>query len=614
MAQKKKKKKGKNQKPKLKVSFRKKKKSDFSKRKIKKTFLVKKNKKTKKKKRDKKNLLKKKGNLKNSKTPKKKLYRTGKSKKIKKKGTKIKKAKPLKAGKTKTEIRKQKRIEREKKTEKKTKKEEKILEFSHNPKIRVIGVGGGGGAIVSEIANRVKKADFYSANTDTRALMGLSGKVKKFQFGKTITNGLGTGMNIEAGERAALEEKDRIKKILEGKDLCILIACLGGGTSSGAGPIFAKISRELGNLTYGIFTLPFEFEGEKKMQSAIESLEKIRTGLNIYSVIPNEKIFEIVDKKTPLKEALSVINKKLAENLESLIETVYLPGLINIDFADLKTTFAGRANLCYLNSVEIKKEEKENKELMVKKLIYSPLYPYSLKGAKAVLYNIIGGKDIQLAEVTEISEIISQYVNKEAKIIFGVKQDQKYNNKIKITILAVGCSGREFFAEIKKKKNGEKNNAVSLNEIKENFSLSEKEKKTSLVQVPFLRKKKKRKKVKPEKKGVGKTEEKNKKQVSASKKKATVKKQEKEKTVSGIIKPKSKNEKKTEKKEKALLDISKEKEKKEESIDIVLPKIRKNALEVKKQIEEEEKRLLEKEKAWEIPAIFRLKKKDEENN
>ena len=156
---------------------------------------------------------------------------------------------------------------------------------------------------------------------------------------------------------------------------------MGGGTSSGATPIFAKISKGLGNLTYGIFTLPFEFEGEKKMQAALESLEKIKPDLNIYTIIPNERIFQIVDKNTPLKDALSAINKKLAENLEGLIEMIFLSGLINIDFADLKTILHGRGRLVYLNTIE---SEESNQEETVKKLISSPLYPYNIKESKGV--------------------------------------------------------------------------------------------------------------------------------------------------------------------------------------------------------------------------------------
>jgi len=319
--------------------------------------------------------------------------------------------------------------------DKKKVQDKQISNGVHKTKIKVVGIGGGGGSIISEIVSRIKKADFVVANTDSRALKSVK-KAKRFQFGESLTRGLGTGMNVELGEMAAQAEKEKVKNLFKERDLCIIIACLGGGTGSGGTPIFANISKSSGCLTYGIFTLPFEFEGEKKMEIAKESLEKIKSNLNAYSVIPNERIFQIIDKNTPLKDALSAINKRLGENLEGLIEMIYLPGLINIDFADLKTILAGRGRLTYLNTVEIGEFSKEE---AAKKVISTPLYPYNIKGARGVLYNIVGGRTLQLSEVSQISKIISDSVNKNAKIIFGVSQNQKYQNKVKITLLATGC-------------------------------------------------------------------------------------------------------------------------------------------------------------------------------
>ncbi|MCJ7786828.1 cell division FtsZ family protein, partial [Patescibacteria group bacterium] len=315
----------------------------------------------------------------------------------------------------------------------------------HKTKIRVIGIGGGGGFIVSEISSRIKKASFVVANTDLQALKKSDKRARLFQFGQKLTYGLGTGMNSELGKIAAQQETEKIKKLLEGQDLCILVACLGGGVGSGAAPIFAKISRDLGNLTYGIFTLPFKFEGEKKAQIARESLKKIKPNLNAFSVIPNERIFQIIDKETPLRAALSVINKSLAESLEGLIEMIYDPGLINIDFADLKTIFEGRGRITYLNTVEVSGSDKS--EEAIKKVVSNPLYPYTIRGAKGVLFNIAGEKNLGLNEISQISKTISDLANKEARIIFGISQfpfssmgdggrDKKYRDKIKITLLA----------------------------------------------------------------------------------------------------------------------------------------------------------------------------------
>ncbi len=328
-----------------------------------------------------------------------------------------------------------------KKTKKKTVKKDDSFKRT---KVRVIGIGGGGCSIVTEIAPRIKRVDFVSANTDTRALKQSGKKAKKFHFGEESTHGLGTGMNVELGEKAAQQAKDKIKGLFEGYDFCIIIASLGGGTGSGATPVFSKISKSMNCLTFGIFTLPFSFEGEKKMEIARESLKKIKPHLNSFCVIPNERIFKIIDKNTPLKEALSAINSQLVDNLEGLIEMIYLPGMINIDFADLKTVLRGRGRLSYLNTIEI---EKNKGEESLKKLISSPLYPYTIRGAKGILYNIVGGKGIELSEVSKISKTISDLTNKRAKIIFGINQKKKLGNRIDITLFATGCSVRDVLGE-----------------------------------------------------------------------------------------------------------------------------------------------------------------------
>lgn len=328
-----------------------------------------------------------------------------------------------------------------------SKKEKKNIQLAQKDKtnevkkikIRIIGIGGGGGVIVSEIASQISKASFIAANTDIQALRTVNKKVDYFQFGESLTHGLGTGMKVDLGREAAQKEKERITKLCQGYDLCIIIACLGGGTGSGAAPVFAKISQSLGNLTYGIFTLPFKFEGEKKMGIAKESLNRVKNYLDAITIIPNEKVFQIINKDTPLKQAFSLINKNLTESLEGLIETIYEPGLINIDFADLKTIFRSQGKLAYLNTVEIFKKEDLNKDLL-NQIFNFPLYPYTIKDAKGVLFNILGEKNLSLLDVNQLSKSISELVNPEAKIIFGISNNQKSLNSImKITILAIGC-------------------------------------------------------------------------------------------------------------------------------------------------------------------------------
>lgn len=311
-------------------------------------------------------------------------------------------------------------------------------------RIRVIGIGGGGGNIVSEIASKIKGASFVVANTDQQALKAIGRKAQTLQFGESFTHGLGAGMNAETAELASEAEKEKIKKILQGYDLVILVATLGGGTGSGAAPVFAKISRSLGNLTLGIFTLPFKFEGDKRMEIARSSLEKLKSRLNTFGVIPNERVFQIVEKTAPLVKAFSAINKILTKSLEGLIETVFEPGLINIDFADVGTILSGQGKLAYLNTVEVPRSENAAQET-IEKVLNSPLYPYGIRGAKAVILNIAGEKELELAEVSQISQTIANLTNKEAKIIFGVSQGKKYQNIVKTTLLANGCKIPNFF-------------------------------------------------------------------------------------------------------------------------------------------------------------------------
>lgn len=308
-------------------------------------------------------------------------------------------------------------------------------------RVKIIGIGGGGSSIISEIAPEIKKVNFVAANTNLQALKEVGKRAIHFQFGKRLTQGLGTGMNPELGEQAAQETNEKIKKILEGQDICVLISCLGGGTGSGAAPVFAKISKKLGNITLGIFTLPFEFEGEKKMEVARASLEKLKPNLNALILISNQRVFQIIDTKTPLKKALSSINKTLAQSLEGLTELFYSPGLIAIDFANFKTVLAGKEKLTFLNTIEAKTSNEI--EEVAKKVLSNPLYSYSTQGAKGILFNIAGGENLSLDGIKQIGSIISNSANPRARIIWGIAQNEKYKNKIKITLLATGCREKE---------------------------------------------------------------------------------------------------------------------------------------------------------------------------
>lgn len=408
-------------------------------------------------------------------------------------------------------------------------KPEEVAEKIKKIKIQLIGIGGGGGNIVSEIAQRTKaKISFIIADTDLKALSRFPRSIEKFHFGQTLTQGLGTGMNPEMGEIAARNEREEIKKILTGQDFVILVATLGGGIGSGAAPVFAQISKNLGNLTYGIFTLPFLFEGKRKKEIAQQALLKLRRKLNAFSILPNERIFQVIERNTPLKQALSTINKSLAESLRNLIEIIFRPALINIDFADLRTIFEGRGSLAYLNSTQI---EKGNEQKEIERILHSPFYSYSIEGAEGVLLNIAGQKDLSLVLVSQISKTISEKVDKEAKIIFGISRTEKKQGTI-VTLLATGSS-------------------KILDEISRD------------------RRKKQLKEKPPGQK-------------------------EKAQPPPSLAKKKTKREEKVPKKD----NVSKETE-------IV---VRKNGLQLKKEIEEEEDEMLAKEKFWEVPAFLRRKR------
>ncbi|HJN61981.1 MAG TPA: cell division protein FtsZ, partial [Candidatus Parcubacteria bacterium] len=515
-----------------------------------------------------------------------------KIKKVLKKRKKTKKAKKRKIKKVLKKRKKTKKAKKRKVKARKTVKRSGLEENkAHKTKIRIIGIGGGAGTIISEIALRVKKVDFIAANTDLQALKSVSRLVKTFNFGQNLTHGLGCGMDWKIGQRAAKEEEQRIVKLFKGVDLCILVASLGGGTSSGAAPQFAKIARDLGVMTFGIFTLPFKFEGEKKYQIAKNSLERLAPNLNVLQVFPNERIFRIIDKKTPLQEAFSAVNQKLVEGLEGLIEMIYSPGLINIDFADLKAILDGRGKLIYLNSTMAQGPNRA--EEAARKILLDPLSEYSfpnnedkdhLEGGSftvdKILFNIYAGRDLRMKEVEEISKTICDS-NKRAKIIFGIAQDNKYNGKIKITLLATGS---------KSKRTKKKPKQIV---------------KIETLPPPVVLEKKKRKRTKRRPKRKPKTTEKPKKSSHPKKKKSKkpALKRKKKPLISKSKKSASRLKPKTEIVPVILPSSIENKTEPKESTNNL--KVRRSALDLKKDAKEMEEKILEEEKKWDVPAFLR---------
>lgn len=301
-------------------------------------------------------------------------------------------------------------------------------------KIKVIGIGGGGSSIVSEIGRSLNKATFVAADTDVRAFKKRNG-IKHFLFGQELTHGLGTGLNTELARKAAEQEKDKISKLFEDQDIVIFVASLGGGLGSGATQIFAEASQNFNGITLGIFTLPFKFEGKNKYKIAVKALKELRKSLNVSITIPNERIFKVIDSSTAITDAFSMVNKNLIESLESLIDLIYSPGVINIDFADVRAILKGRGNLAFLNTAEA--SGKGRAEKIMEEILVNPLYQNNNFIPEKVLFNIESGGNLSMLEVDKISRVISSR-NPSAKIIFGISKNSAFKNKIKTTLLTTG--------------------------------------------------------------------------------------------------------------------------------------------------------------------------------
>lgn len=459
------------------------------------------------------------------------------------------------------------------------------------PKIRVVGIGGGGGSIIAELAGILTQVDFVAANTDKQALAALPSKVKKFQFGEDLTAGLGAGMNPKAGERAAKEAREQIKGIFSDKDFCILVACLGGGTGSGAGPVFAEISRELRNVNLGIFTLPFEFEGEQRIKIAERSLARFKQTLNALMVVSNEKIFQVISQETALGGAFSAINKLLAKGLQGLIETILKSSLINIDFADLKTILRYQkltkkrkkpkmGALAYLHSAELSGADRAQRALS--DALCHPLQDYNIQGAERILFNISGNKELKMAEVEEISASISDF-NKKAKIIFGLSHVPELKDKLRITILTT----KEEEAQPREKKRLNKTN------------LSNGSKKTSQESKPKPKPKPKATPVRGFKDGKE-TQGKQSSSGAKSDKQARAARPDK------AVEP-GQEQKEQIKQEKSLAKESVSSSERDDGLGEQREKIRRNALQLKKEAEEMEKDIIRQEEIWDTPAFLRKK-------
>lgn len=301
--------------------------------------------------------------------------------------------------------------------------------------IRVLGAGGAGSnAIARMVTAKLQGIDFIAVNTDIQALYH-NPATKKITIGRGTTRGLGAGANPEMGKRAAEESLEEIKKELEGTDMLFITAGLGGGTGTGSAPIIAELARSMGILTVGVVTKPFSFEGLKRKKNSEEALEALKGKVDTLITIPNDKILSLIDKTTPLTEAFEVVDEVLQHAIEGISSLITQHGLINVDFADVKTIMqdAGTA----LMGIGYGTGDSRAAEA-ARAAIDSPLLELSINGARGILFNITGGNDLSMFEVDEAARIITETASPEANIIFGAVIDENYTGQIKCTVVATG--------------------------------------------------------------------------------------------------------------------------------------------------------------------------------
>lgn len=326
------------------------------------------------------------------------------------------------------------------KTRKLTKKVLAPKSNTHNiAKITVVGVGGGGGNAVSRMRDdMVRGIDFVAVNTDVQDLEYCNARTK-IHIGKTLTRGLGTGMNPELGRQAAEENKVEIAEALRGSDLVFITAGLGGGTGSGATAIVAEAAKEVGALTIAVLTKPFTFEGGQRSRIAQEALEKIKQKVDAFIVVPNDKIFNIIGKDTSINKAFEAIDGVLRNAVQGISELVAMPGIINVDFADVKAIVQDAGSTIVGIGYGNGQGRASN---AVNSAINSPLLDVSIEGAKGVLFGVSGGRDLKMNEVNEIAKAIADGIDPAAKIIFGAYHDRKLKaGQLKVTLIATGFNG-----------------------------------------------------------------------------------------------------------------------------------------------------------------------------
>ncbi len=305
-------------------------------------------------------------------------------------------------------------------------------------KIKVIGVGGGGGSAINRmIANGIKGVGFVAINTDVQALH-YNKATEKIHIGKAVTKGLGAGMNPDLGKGAAEESQNEIREVIKGCDMVFVTCGLGGGTGSGASPIVAQIAKDVGALTVAVVTKPFMFEGGQRKSIADRAFSELADKVDTIITISNDKLLQVIDKRTTLLEAFKTADDVLRQGVQGIAEIITVPGIINADFADVKAVMSNAGSAL----MGIGQASGENKAVeAAKDAINSNLLDMSIDGARGIVFTITGGPDLSMTEVSEAAKVITSAADEDAKIIFGAVVDEKMKDQIKITVVATGFDG-----------------------------------------------------------------------------------------------------------------------------------------------------------------------------
>lgn len=306
-------------------------------------------------------------------------------------------------------------------------------------KIKVIGVGGSGGAAVNRmVAAKIRGVDFIVVNTDVQALHHNAAPMK-FHIGKNTTRGLGAGMNPEVGRKAAEESQNELRDLLKGADMIFITCGLGGGTGSGASPVVAKIARELGALTVAVVTKPFGFEGAQRKAVADQALKELSQNVDTIIIIPNDRLLQVIDQKTSLLQAFGLADEVLKNGVEGIAELITVPGLINVDFADVKAIMSEAGT----SLMGIGRKSGEHRAVEAAKMaIASPLLEIAIDGARGILFTVAGGSNLTMFEVAAAAEEITKAADPNAKIIFGAIIDETLKDEVKITVVATGFQAK----------------------------------------------------------------------------------------------------------------------------------------------------------------------------